>query len=179
MSGATRAYLYGLGTDDAWTPVRIDKSGALGGSAGPRSYAAWTYVAAAGGITDTSDVTLKAEPGVGNAVYLRALQIANKHATTGTEIVIKSGSTVLWRGYAGPVAAGAMGIEFPDPLVSDNNTALTAACVTTGTATLINAQGYVDVAYAQLQALVTPLEEIFADDGTLLLDDSGNTITLN
>lgn len=179
MSTATRVHLHALTTEGQWEPIRIDKTGALGGGAGPRSYNAWTYAAAAGGITDTADVTLKAAPGAGYAVYLKALQVVNKHGTTGTEVVVKSGSTVLWRGYAGPLAAGAIAVEFDDPIVADNNTALTAACVTNSTATLINAQGYVDLAYAQIQALVTPLDEIFADDGTLLVDDSGNSICLN
>lgn len=167
-----KAFLHLLTTDGQWVPVRGDKTG---GTA-RRSNTAWTYVAAAGGVTDTADVTLKAAPGVGNSVYITGLQICNKHAATGTEVVLKSNSSVLWRGYAAP--AGVINnVSFSDPLCADNNTDLTAACVTTGTATLINAQGYTDLSYVQLQALVSGPEEIFDDNGDLLLSDSGATLT--
>ena len=181
MSGSANAYLHGMRADGVWIPVRIDESGVLGGSgagSGFRNYTAWSYAAAAGGITNTSDVALKAAPGVGRSNYLTNLQICNKHATTGTEVEVKNGSTVIWRGYAPPNGVQ-IDVEFPNALYASNNTALNVACVTTGTATLINAQGYTDQSFDALQALVTSEEEIFADDGTLLLDDSGNTLTLN
>lgn len=169
----TKAFLHVLTEDGQWVPQRGDKTG----SAPRRSNTAWTYVGAAGGITDTSDVTLQAAPGVGNAVYLESLQFANKSATA-TEVVVKSGaSTVLWRGYA-PATSATASVIFPDPLVADNNTALTFACVTNATNTIVNAQGYTNVAYAQLQALATPgIEELFADDGTALTSDTGAALT--
>lgn len=169
-----KAFLHTLTEDGDWVPVRGDRTG----SAPRRSNTAWTYVAAAGGITDTADVTLKAAPGIEYAVYLESLQIVNKSATA-TEVVVKSGaSTVLWRGFAAANGVSPISIVFPDPLVADNNTAMTAACVTNATATLINAQGYTNVAYPQLQALATPgIEELFADDGTVLVSDTGEALT--
>ena len=110
--------------------------------------ASWQYAAGSGGIADTSDVTLAASPGAGRRNYLCALQILNTDATVGTEVVIKDGSTILWRGYAQhSVAAvsqpGMVSIVFPVALRQPTTaTALTAACITTSTQTYINAQGY-------------------------------------
>lgn len=172
-----RTHVYGQDSAGNWVPVRVDQTGSLGGG-GQKRYSPWNYAAAAGGITDTSDVTLKAAPGAGNAVYLSALQVVNKSATA-TEVVIKSGSTVLWRGFAAANGVSPITIEFDDPLYAAPNTALTAACVTNATATLINAQGYTDISFTALQAQVTPEEEIYAGDGTLLTTAAGETIYLH
>ena len=110
--------------------------------------ASWQYAAGSGGITDTSDVTLAAAPGDGMRNYLCALQILNTDATVGTEVVVKSGATVLWRGYAQhSVAAvsqpGMVSIVFTVAIRQPSTaTALTAACITTSSQTYINAQGY-------------------------------------
>lgn len=172
-----RAHLYGQDSAGNWVPIRVDATGSMGGG-GQKRYSPWTYAAAAGGITNTSDVTLRAAPGAGNAVYLSALQIVNKSATA-TEVIIKSGSDVLWRGFAAANGVSPISVEFDDPLYAAPNTALTAACVTTGTATLINAQGYTDISFTALQAQVTPQEEIYASDGTLLTTASGEPIYLH
>jgi hypothetical protein len=143
MSGSANAYLHGMRADGVWVPVRIDESGVLGGGgagSGFRNYTAWSYAAAAGGITDTADVALKAAPGVGQSVYLTNIQICNKSAT-GTEVVVKNGSTVIWRTYAAPNGVQ-IDVEFPNALYASNNTALNVACITNTTATLVNAQGY-------------------------------------
>jgi len=69
------------------------------------------------------------------------LSVANANATA-SEIVIKDGaSTVIWRMY---LAANApiQSIKFVTPLQSSANSALNVACITTGTQTYINAQGY-------------------------------------
>ena len=101
----------------------------------------WVYAAASGGITNTHDVALVAAQGAGIKNYLTGLSVANANATA-SEIVIKDGaSTVIWRMY---LAANApiQSIEFSTPLQSSANTALNVACITTGTQTYINAQGY-------------------------------------
>ena len=101
----------------------------------------WVYAAASGGITNTSDVALVAAQGAGIKNYLTGLSVANANATA-SEIVIKDGaSTVIWRMY---LAANApiQSIKFVTPLQSSANTALNVACITTGTQTYINAQGY-------------------------------------
>jgi len=101
----------------------------------------WQYAAASGGIVNTSDVALVAAQGAGIKNYLTGLSVANANATA-SEIVIKDGaSTVIWRMY---LAANApiQSIKFVTPLQSSANTALNVACITTGTQTYINAQGY-------------------------------------
>jgi len=101
----------------------------------------WQYAAASGGITNTSDNVLIAAAGANIKNYLTGLSVANANATA-SEIVIKDGaSTVIWRMY---LAANApiQSIKFATPLQSSTNTSLTVACITTGTQTYINAQGY-------------------------------------
>ena len=100
----------------------------------------WQYAAASGGITNTSDVVLQAAAGSGIKNYLTGLSVANASATA-SEVVVKDGSTVIWRTY---LAANApiQSIKFVTPLQSTANTALNVACITTGTQTYINAQGY-------------------------------------
>ena len=101
----------------------------------------WQYAAASGGIVNTADNVLIAAAGAGIKNYLTGLSVANANATA-SEIVIKDGaSTVIWRMY---LAANApiKSIIFSTPLQSTANTALNVACITTGTQTYINAQGY-------------------------------------
>ena len=101
----------------------------------------WQYAAASGGITNTADNVLVAAAGADIKNYLTGLSVANANATA-SEIVIKNGaSTVIWRMY---LAANApiQSIKFVTPLQSSANTALNVACITTGTQTYINAQGY-------------------------------------
>jgi len=101
----------------------------------------WQYAAASGGIVDKTDNVLVAAAGANIKNYLTGLSVANANATA-SEIVIKDGaSTVIWRMY---LAANApiQSIKFVTPLQSSANTALNVACITTGTQTYINAQGY-------------------------------------
>lgn len=103
----------------------------------------WQYAKQdAGGTTDTSDVTLAAAGAAGVRNFVTAVQIVNM-STTATEVVIKDGSTILWRCEL-DADGGASGISviFPTPLKGTAATAVTAACVTTGAKVYINAQGY-------------------------------------
>lgn len=162
-----------------WLPWDGGISGGGGGGGGgvsaeASSTANWSYAAASGGITDTSDVTLAAAPASTNANYLTGIDISNASPTVDTEVVVKDGSTVIWRGM---LLAGTELIRaFATPLVSSAGAALKAACITTAAKVYINAQGYTTLTAAQIRASVTPGEEIFADDGTLLLDDNAATI---
>ena len=100
----------------------------------------WQYAAASGGITNTTDVVLQAAAGSGIKNYLTGLSVANA-SVIASEVVVKDGSTVIWRTY---LAANApiQSIKFVTPLQSTANTALNVACITTGTQTYVNAQGY-------------------------------------
>lgn len=108
----------------------------------------WKYAALTGGITDTSDVVLKAAAGVNLINTLDSLQFVNKATAVSTEVVVKDGSTVIWRGWA-PASVAAVTqlqmtpVTFDPPLQSSANTALNFACITTSSATYVNAQGSV------------------------------------
>jgi len=108
----------------------------------------WSYVAASGGITNTTTaVTLAAGAGSGVRNYITSLQVYSDTLGTATEVVIQDGvaGAILWRAKIG--TAGTVGIQdirFHPPLRGSSNTLLQAACVTaTGTGSIyLNAQGY-------------------------------------
>jgi len=108
----------------------------------------WSYVAASGGITNTTTaVTLAAGAGSGVRNYINSLQVYSDTLGTATEVVIRDGvgGAVLWRAKIG--TAGTVGIQdirFHPPLRGSSNTLLEAACVTaTGTGSIyLNVQGY-------------------------------------
>lgn len=175
---SANAYMHGQDLNGNWVPYRVDTAGGAAGGGGGVVLFPWSYVAAAGGITNTSDVTLVAAAGAGKSNYITSIQLHNKSATA-TEVEVKSGATVLWRGYAPASGVGPVTVSFGTPLASAANTALTAACVTTATATLINAQGFKDVSPLGVTTLISDAEEIFAGDGTLLTTAGGETIYLH
>ena len=101
----------------------------------------WQYAGPTGGITDTADDAIQAAGGAGVRHYLTDLTVINAHATVGTEVVIKDGSTVIHRGYAA-AAGGGYTITFNSPLRGTAATALNVACITTGSATHVSASGF-------------------------------------
>jgi len=77
---------------------------------------------------------------------VKALQMINTDATVATEVVIKDGSTVIWRGFAPATIAAVtqpsmVQVTFDPPLLGTRNTAMNAACITTSSQTYINVQG--------------------------------------
>jgi len=168
-----KMHAYGQNAYGAWVPMRVDDDGTQTSPIAP----AWFYAAASGGITDTADVTLAAAV-TGKVNYLTTLQIVNKHATTSTEVQVKDGATVIWRGYA--AAGGQVQTHwFENPLRTTASNALKFACATTSTATMVNAQGYVTASTDQIAALITEqFEEIFDDLGVQVLDDSSNNLVM-
>jgi hypothetical protein len=170
----TRMHLHILDAQTGiWEPATTTGvSAGLGGGAGRASADDWSYAAASGGITDTSDVTLVAAQGNGYVNYLTALQIRNADASVATEVVIKSGaSDILWR-IDLDANSPMMTVEFPQPLRAATNTALTAACITTSSETYVNAQGYTDWD-AEL------IDQQYATDVNELLSSIENNITLH
>ncbi|MGE0290284.1 MAG: hypothetical protein AB7P16_28715 [Bradyrhizobium sp.] len=103
----------------------------------------WGYAAASGGITDTSDVEIKAAAGAGLRNFMTSIDVINTHASVDTEVVVKDGSTVIYRAKFKALGVGARNILFASPLKSTANTALNVACITTGSETYVNARGYV------------------------------------
>jgi len=108
----------------------------------------WSYVAASGGITNTTtSVTITGGAGSGVRNYITSLQVSSDTLGTATEVVIQDGvaGAILWRAKIG--TAGTVGIQdirFHPPLRGSTNTLLQAACVTaTGTGSIyLNVQGY-------------------------------------
>lgn len=183
----TLAKAYGQDINGDWIPLGADEVGNLLVSMGvgfssdpegdPQIIVPWSYSAASGGITDTSEVTLIAAAGAGRSNYLTSMQVCNTSATA-TEVLIKSGWRVLWRCKVGASMTRAVDIEFQRPLISANNTSLSVVCLTTGTATYIDAQGYQDETIEQIQADITAAVELFDAAGDAIYDQSGVVITL-
>lgn len=91
-------------------------------------------------MTGTSDTAIIAAQGASVRIYVTSIVVANSHATTGTEVVIKDATTELFRVN---VAAGAtVACHFPVPLRLTANQALNAANITTGSNTYASAVGY-------------------------------------
>lgn len=103
----------------------------------------WYYAGATGGITDTTAVALVAAAGAGIRNFLTHLQYTNT-AAVASEIVVKNGTTIIWRGYAPASMTVPVDIEFDPPLQSSANAALNVAMITTATATIVSAQGFQD-----------------------------------
>lgn len=92
-------------------------------------------------ITGTSDTSVLAAAGAGVRNYVTSLTVTNSHATVGTVVELKDGTTVIHRAYAAP-AGGGFTVQFPTPLKGTANTAINAANVTTGSNTYVSASGY-------------------------------------
>lgn len=111
----------------------------------------WSYVAAAGGISNTlTAVTIKVAAGAGIRNYITSCHISSDALGAATELVIRDGAggTVLIRiklGTAG--VTGGENIVFPSPLRGTANTLLEVATLTasiTG-AIYVNCGGYIAV----------------------------------
>lgn len=91
----------------------------------------WQYAAAAGGITGTTDVVLKAAAAAGVRTYVTSIDVRNAHASVATEVVIKDGATVIWRQLLPAAMSAPVEISFPTPLRGTAATAVYFACLTT------------------------------------------------
>jgi hypothetical protein len=99
----------------------------------------WSYVSSAA-VTDTADDEAKAAV-ASTRHYICGVQVFNGHDTTGTEVVIKDGSTVLWRGWAEQTGGGCSA-RFDPPLRGTANTAVNVANITNSSSTYFNLQGF-------------------------------------
>jgi len=182
----SNVHLHAMDASGRWVPVRSDAIGELAGGAGgggagtipassPTIVQPWVYAGPTGGITDTADDEIIAAAGSGKANYLTGLQIINGHASTGTEVVIKDGSTVIWRQYLD--AKAGISVDFgAHPLISSNNTALNVACLTGSTATYVSAQGYREASIDVIRAQQTSEIELFDAFGNQMVDGAGNLL---
>lgn len=101
----------------------------------------WSYASAASGIVNTTDVVLAAAAGSGLRRYITSVQLKNISAVA-TEVVLKDGSTIIWRGHVSASMTISEQIIFSNPLRTTANAALNVACITTAAAVYVNAQGY-------------------------------------
>jgi hypothetical protein len=107
----------------------------------------WNYAGIAGGIvSSTADVAVKAAAGAGVRNYLKTLTLAHDALGAATEIVVKDGSTIIWRGKLQTAAVDscqAASLEFDPPLKGSANTALNVALLTSTTGgVFVNATGF-------------------------------------
>lgn len=182
------ANMHGMTVDGRWVPMIVGDQGFGAGAGGGLAPSAsplsngWSYTAASGGIEDTVDVPLKAAAGIGRSVYIRSLQLINTDASVGTEVVVKDGSTVLWRTYLPAMAASTVptpvDVKFDPPLAGSQNTALNLACITTSAKVYANAQGFVGGAPNQVELNTNTPDEIYNRAGDLVTDRAGATLTL-
>ena len=103
----------------------------------------WSYATATTGVIDTADDEAQAAPGASRRLYVTGAQITNAHATTGTECVIKHGSTVLWRNWVAP-AGGVVSAVFDPPLQGAANAAINVANITDASQTYFSLQGFIE-----------------------------------
>lgn len=179
-----QAHLYGMTVDGQWVPIIVGDQGFVaGGSGGGGAPSAspladgWAYAAASGGIENTSDVAIKAAAGAGRYNYISSIDVINADESVGSEVVIKDGSTVIFRQWAG---SGGNGFtrKFDPPLVGSNNTALNVACITDSAKVYVNAQGYVGGAPNQVALNTNTDVEVYDRFANLVTDRAGSTLTL-
>lgn len=100
----------------------------------------FNYAGATGGIVNTTAVPIAAAV-AGQRNYVAALQYFNS-AAVASEIEVRDGVTVIFRGYAPASMTAPVNIVFTVPLRGSVNTAINVAMATTATATRVSAQGY-------------------------------------
>lgn len=100
----------------------------------------WSY-ASQTAVTDAADDVAKAAGAAGVRHYISSVQVINGDDDTGTAVVIKDGSTVIWQGWAEQTGGGCSA-KFDPPLRGTAATAVNVANVTTGATTFFNLQGF-------------------------------------
>lgn len=92
-------------------------------------------------VVNTTDLALFPVGGAGIRNYITSIQLKNTSAVA-TEVVIKDGSTVIWRGHLGASMTLTDNIQFRVPIKGTANTVINFACITTGASVYVSAQGY-------------------------------------
>jgi hypothetical protein len=96
---------------------------------------------ATGDIVDTSSTQVIAAQAASVRIYVTSLLVQNSHATVGTWVNIKDGSTTIHTVYAASGGGGAR-LNFSSALKGTAATALNAVCETTGANVRVSASGY-------------------------------------
>jgi putative aminopeptidase FrvX len=92
--------------------------------------------------TNTTGADVIAAAGAGVRIVVMGILVVNGHATVGTKVSIRDGTTAKITGYAAALGGG-FSIGNGTPIfISTANTAVTAICVTTGSDVDVNVWGY-------------------------------------
>lgn len=105
----------------------------------------WSYASAAGGIvSSTADVAIAAARGASVRNYVKSLTISHDTLSAATEIVVKDGATVIYRGKLQTAAIeGGSELIFDPPLRGTANTAVNVALISSVTGgVFVNATGW-------------------------------------
>jgi hypothetical protein len=92
-------------------------------------------------ITGTSNTEVIPAQGAGVTVFVTSVLVTNSHATIGTVVELKDGTSVVARGYAA-ADGGGFSLSLPTPIPLTANTALNAACLTTAANVFVTAAGF-------------------------------------
>lgn len=92
-------------------------------------------------VTSTADTSLVAAPGHREKLWISAITVCNSHATSGTIVHIKSGTTIIWSIPAPPNNGGAV-LAFPDPIDCAEAEALNFATADAVTTVTVSVSGY-------------------------------------
>jgi hypothetical protein len=93
-------------------------------------------------MTGTTQTLVIAAPATGLRNYITQITVSNSHATVGTDVEIRDGSTLMYVIPAAAVYGGAV-LTFPTPLRQPTTaTAINCANGTTGASTRVSASGY-------------------------------------
>lgn len=93
--------------------------------------------------TNTTAADVIAAAGAGVRIAVTSVLVTNAHATVGTKVEIRDGTTVKILGYATAAGGGFSYASGGRPLfISTANTAVTARCTTTGADVDVNISGY-------------------------------------
>ena len=93
--------------------------------------------------TTTAAADILAAAGVGRRTVVTAILVTNAHATVGTKVEIRDGTTVKILGFVAANGGRFTPNAGGTPLfISTTNTAITARCVTTGADVDVNISGY-------------------------------------
>jgi hypothetical protein len=105
----------------------------------------WSYVSPAA-VTDTATDEVKAAK-TGYRHNVGSVQVACNHASTGTQVNVFSGSTLLWTAMVPAVVAAAPGSPyvaavFNPPLMGGIGEAINVSNTTNSSSTFYNVQGF-------------------------------------
>jgi hypothetical protein len=93
--------------------------------------------------TNTTGADVIAAAGSGIKIAVTSVLVVNAHATVGTKVSIRDGTTAKITGYAAPLGGGFNLSAGGRPLfITTANTAVTAICATTSSDTDVSISGY-------------------------------------